>query len=158
MEPSRRQARVGPYPLELPSFWMELNVREKPPLFASSSIVTAGVSFDFNVLLGMGADQAEAARLEAHLLDAFAAERREPREELFHGLTYRGYRFEGVHKLGPRSIHEAYLVTAYDDLLHFGYTLSEPSDAEEALRHLFFTMIEGAIVERGYELMRSDHK
>lgn len=148
---SARTVAVGPYPLRLPDFWEDISLRDKPPLHASNSLVGPGVSFDFAVILGIGDDEEERARIEQAMLGARPAARVTRLEESYHGLELRGFRLEDMEQFGEGSIHESYSVRAYDDLVLFAYSLTDGhASSEDSLRLLFFTMVEGAIVERGY--------
>ncbi|MFO0724464.1 MAG: hypothetical protein U1E65_11810 [Myxococcota bacterium] len=148
MEPGT--TAVGPYQLRLPAFWRSTSVREKPPLFASSSVVSPGVSFDFSVLVGLGADTAEEERALAAILDAHGG-RTTAIEEQYHGMEIRGHRMVDLPELGPGSVRELMTLRAYGDLLIFGYILSSAAE-EESWRMLFLTLVEGAVVDRGYAL------
>jgi len=149
--------KIGPYELEIPDFWSSITVREKPPLYVSNSVVGPGVSFDFAVLEGVGDNPAERAHMEAALLDGYGAQKVTPLDETFHGLHYQGHRLEQVHALGPGAIHEMYFVVAYGDLLHFAYSIGNAIPEEDTLRHLFFTMVESAIVRRGYAIVNEQN-
>lgn len=152
---SGRTARVGEYELSLPDFWRDISIREKPPLFASNSIVGPGVSFDFSVLVGLGGDEEERRRFHRAMCDGYARSQAQSIEADYHGMHFEGHRFERAEILGPEAIHEYYLTAAYGDLLHFAFSLAQPTNDEEAWKTLFFTLVEGAIVQRGYALARA---
>lgn len=144
--------RVGPYPLQLPDFWGEGSVREKPGFFGYNAVAIDGVSFALNVLSDLGKDADERARLIGAMVKGYSPQRHLTQRTSFQGVAFEGHRLEETAVLGAGSIYEIHLCEAYGDLLQLGFGFIAPLAREESLRHLFLTMVTGAIIRRGYEL------
>lgn len=148
-----RLAQVGPYSLRLPDFWYESPpVREKPGFFGYNAIATPGVSFDFYVFLGRGDDHDLRHEIVAASLRSKSPARHHDEREVFHGIPFERHRFEDCRALAPDAVYELIITEAYGDQLHLGFAYVAPLEQEEALRHLFSTMLAEAIVDRGQEL------
>ena len=142
---------VGPYKLQLPAFFERGSVRKKPG-FAGYNTTVGDVSFALNVLDDLGRDAAERARLVEALVTGYAPERHLVRRSTFQGIALEEHRLEETAALGPGSVYELCLCEAYGDLLQLGFGFFQPQPKEESLRHLFLTLLAGAIVDRGYAL------
>lgn len=141
---------VGPYLLTLPDFWVGGELREKPGFFGYNAIAVEGVSFAFNVIVGRGDDAEERQRIVDAMAAGYAPERHLTNQSKFLGVPFEGHRFEETKPLGPGSIYELHLTSAYGDLLLLGFGFVAPLAQESSLRHLFLTLVNGAIVQRGY--------
>lgn len=141
---------VGPYALKLPDFWVSGSSREKPGFFGYNAVAIPGVSFAFNVIVNCSDDN-EKARVIDGLVSGYAPERHLSARSQFLGITFEAHRFEETKPLGPGSVYEVYITSAYGDLLMLGFGFVQPLEQEASLRHLFLSMVHGAIIERGYE-------
>lgn len=142
---------VGPYKLQLPAFFERGSVRAKPG-FAGYNTTAGDVSFALNVLLERGGDTDERERLVDSLVAGYGPERHLVRRSTFQGIPIEAHRLEETAALGPGSVYELHLCEAYGDLLQLGFGFFQPQPKEESLRHLFLTVLAGAIVDRGYAL------
>ncbi|APR82760.1 Hypothetical protein A7982_08109 [Minicystis rosea] len=148
-----KMVHVGPYPLRLPDLWYEEgDVREKPGFFGYNAIATAGVSFDFYVIVGRGQDEEERRRYVDGFVKGKAPMRHLRESTRWQGMAFEQHRLEECTKLAPGAVYELFLCEAYGDLLLFGFGFVAPLEQEESLRMLFMTMVSGAIVERGHSL------
>ena len=150
--PKSSLVKVGPYELQLPEFWGSGSVREKPGFFGYNAVAVEGVSFALNVLSGLGSDAAERARLVEALVNGYAPQRHTTEKSSFQGTVFESHRLDETEALGAGSVYELHLCEAYGDLLQLGFGFIKPLPQEQSLRHLFLTMVTGAIVRRGYAM------
>jgi len=142
--------QVGPYELRLTDFWVNGDVVEKPGLARFNGVAAPGVSFDFTVLLGAGADTAERAKVLAAFAKGHAGAQHtvETTDEIAR-VPFERHSFESSPALEPGSVYELNVGTIYDDLLLVGYGIA-PAEVPklDAWRRLFASMAESAIVLR----------
>jgi hypothetical protein len=144
-----RTVKVGPYELQLPGFWPELTLQDKPGFFGSSAALAGGMTFDFAVHVGKGEDAKEKAQLVAAHADSEKADRKARCDTTVMGAALEGHRFEGAKSRGADAVYELYVGSAYGDLIVLGCAFLQPSEKDESLRQLFFTMVGAALMRRG---------
>jgi hypothetical protein len=149
-----RMVNVGPYQLQLPGFWPELSIEEKPGFYGSKATLGDGVAFDFAVHVGKGDNAAERQRLVGAYVKGEEADRHVRCDTSVMGAALEGHRFEGAKARGPRAIHELYVGAAYGDLLLLGCSFETPADSDAKMRQLFFTMVGAALIRRGSSLAK----
>lgn len=142
---------VGPYSLQLPDFWVSGSLREKPGFFGYNAVAVPGVSFALNVLVNFGDNTEEKQRIVNGMVSGYAPQRHLSSRTTFMGILFEAHRLEDTAPLGPGSVYEIYLTSAYGDLLMMGFGFTTPLEQEASIRHLLLTIVHGAIIQSGYE-------
>ena len=140
-----RSVRVGSYTLELPASWGTGAVRAQPGISVYNAVAAPGVSFAFNVMVGIAGDTQERTRLVDAMVTAYGAGEHVVTWEMLDGIELERHRMENTRRLGPGSVYEFHLFEAHGDLLQFGYGFVGPLPDEDALRESFKALVRSAV-------------
>jgi len=144
-----RSVAVGPFTLQLTGPWRHTEVVEKPGRAGFGGVASRGVSFDLNVLLGAGHDDAERARMIAAFVEGHAGAIHSVSRTDIAQLPFETHVFDGSPALEAGARYEMHVGTVYDDLILVGYALvAAEVPRAEAWRRLFLSMVQAAIVSR----------
>jgi len=141
--------QLGPYQLQLPAFWPEGAVDEKPGYVGTKAALAGGMTFELGVALGKGVATKERDRQLRAVLKEEDGAKHTRCDTTVMGATLDGHRFEGGPKRGADGVYEFYAGTAYGDLLLLRCSTEKAGSDFTTMRQLFFTMVGAALIRRG---------